>query len=148
MIFLSVKSVSYMWDLSVREKSGVKKCLEICAIKGGGGGHLMANAILNFHFDFLHPSLSRGAQCWSFRCFCVGIILYFHHHRHFAFVNFCGSLMAGDNESCVCQGKQKCLLSKLGICTAKFDVCSIPFVFSTLEHWTLNVQCSMFNVQC
>ena len=69
-----------------------------------------------------------------FLIFCVGIILYFHHHRHFAFVNFCGSLMVGDNESCVCQGKQKCLLSKLGICTAKFDVCSIPFVFSTLEH--------------
>ena len=29
------------------------------AIKGGGGGRLMANAILNFHFDFLHPSLSH-----------------------------------------------------------------------------------------
>ena len=28
------------------------------AIKGGGGGPLMANAILNFHFDFLHTSLS------------------------------------------------------------------------------------------
>ena len=30
------------------------------AIKGGGGGvgRLMANAILNFHFDFPHPSLS------------------------------------------------------------------------------------------
>ena len=29
------------------------------AIKGGGGGvgRLMANAILNFHFDFLHTSL-------------------------------------------------------------------------------------------
>ena len=28
------------------------------AIKGGGGGvgRLMANAILNFHFDFPHPS--------------------------------------------------------------------------------------------
>ena len=41
-----------------KKKSGVKKCLEICAIKGGGGGPLMANAILNFHFDFLNPSLS------------------------------------------------------------------------------------------
>ena len=28
------------------------------AIKGGGVGRLMANAILNFHFDFLHTSLS------------------------------------------------------------------------------------------
>ena len=40
-----------------RKKSGVKKNLEICAIKGGGVGPLMANAILNFHFDFLTPSL-------------------------------------------------------------------------------------------
>ena len=28
------------------------------AIKGGGGGPLMANAILNFHFDFLTTSLT------------------------------------------------------------------------------------------
>ena len=28
------------------------------AIKGGGVGPLMANAILNFHFDYLTPSLS------------------------------------------------------------------------------------------
>ena len=28
------------------------------AIKGGGVGRLMANAILNFHFDFPHTSLS------------------------------------------------------------------------------------------
>ena len=30
------------------------------AIKGGGVGRLMANAILNFHFDFLNPSLIRS----------------------------------------------------------------------------------------
>ena len=32
------------------------------AIKGGGGGvgPLMANSILNFHFDFLHTSLSKN----------------------------------------------------------------------------------------
>ena len=30
------------------------------AIKGGGVGPLMANAILNFHFDFLTPSLIYG----------------------------------------------------------------------------------------
>ena len=29
------------------------------AIKGGGVGRLMANAILNFHFDFPHPSLRK-----------------------------------------------------------------------------------------
>ena len=34
-----------------------KKCLEICAIKGGGGRRLMANTILNFHFDYRHTSL-------------------------------------------------------------------------------------------
>ena len=32
------------------------------AIKGGVGC-LMANAILNFHFDFLNPSLSYNCQC-------------------------------------------------------------------------------------
>ena len=31
------------------------------AIKGGGVGRLMANAILNFHFDFPHPSLRKIA---------------------------------------------------------------------------------------
>ena len=56
------------------------------AIKGGGGGvgRLMANAILNFHFDFLTPSLSwrRGQACFvmvfhailrqiSNYCFCA-----------------------------------------------------------------------------
>ena len=40
-----------------KKKSGVKKCLEICAIKGGGVGRLMANAIKNFHFDYRHTSL-------------------------------------------------------------------------------------------
>ena len=41
-----------------KKKSGVKKCLEILPLKGGGVGRLMANAILNFHFDFLHTSLT------------------------------------------------------------------------------------------
>ena len=65
----------------------------------------------------------------------------------FCICPICGSLIAGCNKSHVCQGKQKCLLSKLGICTAKFDIYVTSFVFSMLEHWTLNVQCSMFNVQ-
>ena len=44
-----------------KKKSGVKKCLEISAIKGGGEGvgTLMANAILNFHFDYVTPSLTH-----------------------------------------------------------------------------------------
>ena len=38
------------------------------AIKGGGGvGPLMANAILNFHFDFLHTSLMYNAERHSER---------------------------------------------------------------------------------
>ena len=41
-----------------KKKSGVKKCLEIRAIKGGGVGPLMANAILNFHFDYVTTSLT------------------------------------------------------------------------------------------
>ena len=40
-----------------RKKWG-KKCLEIMTIKGGGGvWRLMEKTILNFHFDYLHPSL-------------------------------------------------------------------------------------------
>ena len=40
-----------------KKKSGVKKCLEILPLRGGAGP-LMANAILNFHFDYVTPSLS------------------------------------------------------------------------------------------
>ena len=54
----SVKSISYSKD-SIEEKSGVKKCLEIMSIKGGGDvRRLMEKSILNFHFDYLNPSLS------------------------------------------------------------------------------------------
>ena len=35
------------------------------AIKGGGVGPLMANAILNFHFDYLNPSLSEFEEKWN-----------------------------------------------------------------------------------
>ena len=47
------------------KKSGVKKCLEILPLRGGGVGRLMANAILNFHFDYLHTSLSCLATSWA-----------------------------------------------------------------------------------
>ena len=43
------------------------------AIKGGGVGRLMANAILNFHFDFLHTSLMRVGdenENWDFSYIC------------------------------------------------------------------------------
>ena len=47
-----------------KKKSGVKKCLEICAIKGGEGGdrRLMAKTILYFHFDYLKPSLTSVSK--------------------------------------------------------------------------------------
>ena len=56
----SVKSVSYMLDSIAKDKSGVKKYLEIISIKGGEGGvrRLMRKSILNFHFDYLNLSLS------------------------------------------------------------------------------------------
>ena len=31
----------------------------------GGVGRLMANAILNFHFDYLHPSLNRDKKMFK-----------------------------------------------------------------------------------
>ena len=87
------------------------------------------------------------SDVFVFGLFCIFIIIVI------LYLSICGSLMAGGNKSHVCQGKQKCLLSKLDICSAKFDICTAKFdiyvtsfVFSTLEHWTLNVQCSMFNL--
>ena len=61
-----------MQDSIAKEKSGVKKCLEICAIKGGQGvGPLMANAILNFHFDFPHTSLTQKMdQIFAYQSIC------------------------------------------------------------------------------
>ena len=57
MIFLKCKiRFIYVGFNCKRKKSGVKKCLEILPLRGGGEP-LMANAILNFHFDFLNPSL-------------------------------------------------------------------------------------------
>ena len=46
-----------------RQKWG-KKCLEIMTIKGGGRGvwRLMEKNILNFHFDYLHPSLTHRSS--------------------------------------------------------------------------------------
>ena len=46
-----------------KKKSGVKKCLEIMTIRGGGEGgggvgRLMEKTILNFHFDYLNPPLT------------------------------------------------------------------------------------------
>ena len=35
------------------------------AIKGGGVGRLMANAIKNFHFDYLHTSLINSEDSLS-----------------------------------------------------------------------------------
>ena len=46
-----------MQDSIAKEKKWGKKMSGNFAIKGGGVGPLMANAILNFHFDFLTPSL-------------------------------------------------------------------------------------------
>ena len=48
-----------MKDSIAKEKSGVKNVWEFVPLRGGVG-RLMANAILNFHFDFLHPSLTHA----------------------------------------------------------------------------------------
>ena len=55
-----------MYDSIAKEKEWGKKCLEICAIKGGRGGgvgRLMANTILNFYFDYWNPSLTLYLYC-------------------------------------------------------------------------------------
>ena len=65
-----------------KKKSGVKKCLEILPLRGGGVRPLMANAILNFHFDFLHPSLTCHYFIYQYLNSSVyGVIRY---HRFFS----------------------------------------------------------------
>ena len=51
-----------MQDSIAKEKKWGKKMSGNFAIKGGGVAPLMANAILNFHFDFLTPSLIEKAK--------------------------------------------------------------------------------------
>ena len=49
------------------------------AIKGGGEvGRLMANAILNFHFDYLKPSLIANI-CFLYICLNLDPIGVLHH---------------------------------------------------------------------
>ena len=53
-----------------KKKKWGKKMSGNFAIKGGGGAPLMANANLNFHFDFLNPSLTEknGFNASWWRC--------------------------------------------------------------------------------
>ena len=68
----------------------------------------------------------------------------------FCICPICGSLMAlwclWYNESHVCRANRSVCHPNLDICKAKLDIYVTSFVFSMLEHWTLNVQCSMFNL--
>ena len=68
-----------------KERCGVKKCLEICAVGGGGGvGRLMANVVLNFQFNiFCIPPLVEEYKVdlsdfllGLFRILAVIVILY------------------------------------------------------------------------
>ena len=37
----------------------------VTGVGGGGEQRLMANTILNFHFDYLHPSLNRDKKMFK-----------------------------------------------------------------------------------
>ena len=61
MIFLKCKICFIYVGFNCNRKKWGEKCLEICAIKGGGGvGRLTTNTILNFHFDYPQPSLTAS----------------------------------------------------------------------------------------
>ena len=45
-----------------KKKSGVKNVWKFVPLRGGGVGPLMANAIKNFHFDFLTTSLIKTSN--------------------------------------------------------------------------------------
>ena len=58
MIFLKCKIRFIYVGFNCKRKKWGKKMSGNFAIKGGGVGRLMANAILNCHFDYLITSLS------------------------------------------------------------------------------------------
>ena len=62
-----------MLDSIAKEKKWGKKCFEIATIKGGGMGwvwRLMEKNILNFHFEYLNPSLREPDKHYSADFFC------------------------------------------------------------------------------
>ena len=69
MIFLKCKIRLIYVRFSCKRKKWGEKMSGNFAIKGGGGGPLMANAILNFHFDFLNPSLILLSE---YKCYHTG----------------------------------------------------------------------------
>ena len=50
-----------------KKKSGVKNVWKFVPLRGGGGC-LMANTILNIHFDYLHPSLRATSRKLGLSC--------------------------------------------------------------------------------
>ena len=80
MIFLKCKIRFIYVGFNCKRKKWGKKMSENLCHQGGGVGRLMANAILNFHFDYWHPSLTHGPRmdviCYSEVCifFCSGLV--------------------------------------------------------------------------
>ena len=79
MIFLKCKiRFIYVGFSCKRKKVGWKNVWKFCH-KGGGVGRLMANAILNFHFDFLNTSLilfqSNSNTSFNLSWLCIVAII-------------------------------------------------------------------------
>ena len=60
-IFPALQKLTHTQDSIAKEKKWGKKCLEIMTIKGGeeGSTPIEKKNILNFHFDYLNPSLRK-----------------------------------------------------------------------------------------
>ena len=72
MIFLKCKiRFIYVGFNCKRKKGGQKNVWKFVLLRGGGGGgrRLMAKTILNFHFDYLKPSLSANHYWTQLHCF-------------------------------------------------------------------------------
>ena len=65
-----------------RKKSGVKNVWKFVPLRGGEGGgrRLMAKTILDFHFDYLNPSLRLYAEKPPCHCSSSGLFRYFQLH--------------------------------------------------------------------
>ena len=83
MIFLKCKVRFIYVRFNCKRQKWGKKCLELMTIKGGGGRgvwRLMEKTILNFHFDYLHPSLIITLFSENFTTFSTGF-----NHCNFLF---------------------------------------------------------------
>ena len=118
----------------------VSKTYSLISKRGEGGRTPNGKCRLKFPIWYiLHTSLSRGVRSWSFRFFCVGIILYSHHHRHFVFVTLWLFWWPAAMNSVFAKANR-------GVCYPNWIFAQLDLMFAQslclyLYTWTWNISC-------